>query len=94
VEFKYDGGSLGKGAFLPLLIDGENMSQGRTGCSIPHLISLDKTLDIGTDAAAPATNDDPPCGSEFNGVIKWVQIDLEMDDYRHMIDTDHWSTCF
>jgi hypothetical protein len=28
-------------------------------------------------------------GFEFNGVINWVQFDLEPDDQSHMIDTDH-----
>ncbi len=39
----------------------------------------------------PVTDDYPARGNEFNGVIKWVQIDLEPDDHSHMIDADHMA---
>ena len=67
------------------------MGQGRTERSIPYLISLDETLDVGTDAGTPVTDDYPARGNEFNGVIKWVQVDLEPDDHSHMIDSDHMA---
>jgi arylsulfatase len=91
LEFKYDGGGLGKGADLLLLVEGEKVGEGRTERSIPYLISLDETLDIGTDTGTPATDDYPARGNEFNGVIKWVQVDLEPDDHSHMIDMDHMA---
>ena len=49
------------------------------------------SLDVGTDAGTPVTDDYPARGNEFNGKIKWVQIDLEPDDHSHMIDTDHMA---
>jgi arylsulfatase A-like enzyme len=91
IEFRYDGGGAGKGADLVLFIEGEEMGQGRTERSIPYLISLDETLDIGTDAGTPVTDDYPARGNEFNGKIKWVQIDLEPDDHSHMTDSDHMA---
>ena len=91
IEFRYDGGGAGKGADLVLFIEGEEVGQGRTERSIPYLISLDETLDVGTDAGTPVTDDYPARGNEFNGKIKWVQIDLEPDDHSHMIDTDHMA---
>ena len=39
----------------------------------------------------PATDDYPACNDEFNGVIKWVKVDLEPDDHSHMIDADHMA---
>jgi arylsulfatase len=89
IEFKYDGGGTGKGADLVLFVEGQQVGEGRTERSIPYLISLDETLDVGTDAGTPVTTDYPARGNEFNGTINWVQIDLEPDDHSHMIDTDH-----
>jgi hypothetical protein len=91
IEFRYDGGGTGKGADLVLFVEGEEVGKGRTERSIPYLISLDETLDVGTDAGTPVTDDYPARGNEFNGVINWVQIDLEPDDHSHMIDTDHMA---
>jgi arylsulfatase len=91
IEFQYDGGGTGKGADLVLFVEGEKVGEGRTERSIPYLISLDETLDVGTDAGTPVTDDYPARGNEFNGTIKWVQIDLEPDDHSHMIDTDHMA---
>lgn len=59
-----------------LFIEGEKVGQGRTERSIPYLISLDETLDVGTDAGTPVTDDYPARSNEFNGKINWVQIDL------------------
>ncbi len=56
---------------------------------MPYLISLDETLDFGTDTGNPATDDYPARDNEFNGRIKWAQIDLEPDDHSHMIDAEH-----
>jgi NAD(P)-dependent dehydrogenase (short-subunit alcohol dehydrogenase family) len=43
------------------------------------------------DAGTPVTDDYPARGNEFNGTIKWVQIDLEPDDHSHTLDTDHMA---
>jgi arylsulfatase len=91
IELRYDGGGTGKGADLVLFVEGEEVGQGRTERSIPYLISLDETLDVGTDAGTPVTDDYPARGNEFNGVINWVQIDLEPDDHSHMIDSEHMA---
>ena len=91
VEFRYDGGGAGKGADLGLIVDGVEVGSGRTERSIPYIISLDETLDVGTDAGTPVTDDYPARGNEFNGKIAWVQVDLEPDDHTHMIDTEHMA---
>ena len=91
VEFRYDGGGTGMGADLGLLVDGAEVGVGRTERSIPYLISLDETLDVGTDSGTPVTDDYPARGNEFNGKISWVQVDLEPDDHTHMIDTEHMA---
>ncbi len=91
VEFRYDGGGAGKGGDLGLIVDGAEVGSGRTERSIPYIISLDETLDVGTDAGTPVTDDYPARGNQFNGKISWVQVDLEPDDHTHMIDTEHMA---
>ena len=91
IEFRYDGGGAGKGADLVLLVDGEQVGAGRTERSIPYLISLDETLDVGTDAGTPVTDDYPARGNEFTGTVNWVQIDLEPDDHSHTLDDAHMA---
>jgi hypothetical protein len=91
LEFRYDGGGVGKGAELVLFVDGEQVGEGRTERSIPYLISLDETLDVGTDNGTPVTDDYPPRGNEYNGTIAWVQIDLEPDDHSHMLDSEQMA---
>jgi arylsulfatase len=89
IEFKYDGGGVGKGADLTLYVDGMEVGSGRTEHSIPYLTSLDETLDIGVDDASPVTEDYSTKNARFTGKINWVQINLGLDDHSHMIDTDH-----
>lgn len=86
-EFNYDGGGTGKGANLELYIDGKPVGSGRTDQSIPYLISLDETLDVGTDEATPVTPDYPKTSRKFTGKINWVQIDLGLDDNSHLLDS-------
>ena len=43
------------------------------------------------DAGTPVADDYRARGYEFNGKIKWVQIDLKPDDHSHMIDSDHMA---
>lgn len=91
IEFRYDGGGTGKGADLVLYVEGGKVGEGRTEHSSPYLTSLDETLDVGTDAGTPVTNDHPVRGNEFNGRVKWVQVYLEPDDHSHMIGSGHMA---
>jgi arylsulfatase len=91
IEFRYDGGGAGKGADLVLFVDGNEVGRGRTERSIPYLISLDETLDVGVDAGTPVTDDYPARGNEFTGAVQWVQIDLDPDDDAHVVDADHMA---
>ena len=48
---------------------------------------MDETLEVGCDAGEPVSPDYGPRGNEFNGKIKWVQIDIDSaaKDADHMI---------
>jgi arylsulfatase A-like enzyme len=52
-DFKYDGPGLGKSGTGTLTVDGRVLSQQKMEHTIPFLMSLDETLDIGLDTRTP-----------------------------------------
>jgi len=76
VDFKYDGGGIGKGGTGSLLVDGQPVAQGRIDRTIPIRITLDEGLDIGEDTGTPVNlSYDVPF--KFTGKIEKVTIDLK-----------------
>jgi arylsulfatase A-like enzyme len=76
VDFKYDGGGLGKGGVVTLFVNDKQVAQGRVEKTVPARFSADETFDIGIDTGSPISND---YESPFNysGTIEKVVIDLE-----------------
>ena len=90
VEFAYDGGGLGKGGTFSLFVDGAKTGEGRAHATVPMLFSADETTDIGADTGTPVTDDLAGSEAEFNGRVRWVQIDVG-DDAKgadHLITAD------
>ena len=87
VEFKYDGGGLGKGGDVTLFVDGEQAGSGRVDSTIPMIFSADETTDLGEDTGTSVSDDYAPHASSFNGQVRWVQIDLAdaAEDSDHLI---------
>jgi arylsulfatase len=77
MEFAYDGGGVGKGGIATLYIDGKPVGTGRVEATMPFMLSLGETLDVGGDLGSPVSDDYPARGNEFTGEINWVQIDVE-----------------
>jgi hypothetical protein len=75
VDFKYDGGGLGKGGTATLIVDGRQVTQGRIERTIPFRISADETLDIGEDTGTPVS-EDYQVPFKFSGDVKKVAIQL------------------
>lgn len=46
--------------------DGQQVGEERIERSVPYLISLDETLDVGTDTGTPVTDDYPAGGKRFS----------------------------
>jgi arylsulfatase A-like enzyme len=84
-EFAYDGGGLGKGGTVTLYLDGAKVGQGRVDATEPMIFSGDETTDVGSDTATPVSDDYHPKTSAFTGRVRWVQIDLDIDDHDHLI---------
>jgi arylsulfatase A-like enzyme len=85
MEFTYDGGGLAKGGDVTLFIDGDKVGEGRVAATEPMIFSGDETTDVGSDSATPVSDDYGPKTSAFTGRVRWVQIDLDMDDHDHLI---------
>jgi arylsulfatase len=86
-EFAYDGGGLGKGGTATLYVDGDKVGEGRVEATVPMLFSGDETLDLGSDSGTPVTDDLGVDELEFNGRVRWVEIDLgdDAEDADHLI---------
>jgi len=87
MEFGYDGGGLGKGGDVSLFVDGQPAGSGRVESTIPMIFSADETTDLGEDTGTSVTDDYAPHHSNFNGRVRWVQIDLNdaAEDNDHLI---------
>jgi arylsulfatase len=79
MDFKYEGGGIGKGGTATLSVDGTQVAQGRIDRTIPIRIALDEGLDIGEDTGTPVnlTYDVP---FRFTGTLGKVTIDLKGSD--------------
>jgi arylsulfatase A-like enzyme len=87
-EFTYDGGGLGKGGTVSLYVDGAKVGEGRVDATQPMVFSADETTDVGSDTATPVSDDYSPKTSAFSGRVRWVQIDLDVDDHDHLISPE------
>ena len=77
LDFKYDGGGIGKGGIATLTVDGRKAGEGRIERTLPFRISLDETLDIGEDTGTPVCEDYvEQMPFKFTGTLKQVVINI------------------
>jgi arylsulfatase len=76
VDFKYDGGGMGKGGTITMTANGKTIAEGRLERTIPIQFSLGEGLDVGMDIGSPVdfTYKLP---FKFTGKIEKVTIDLK-----------------
>jgi len=70
-DFKYDGPGLGKGGTGVLTVDGKVLSRQKMDHSIPFLMALDESLDIGMDTRTPV-DESYKLPFKFTGTINRV----------------------
>jgi hypothetical protein len=56
-DFKYNGPGPGKGGTGVLTVDGKESARKTIPHTIPLLMSIDETFDVGVDTSRPVTND-------------------------------------
>jgi Sulfatase len=90
MEFKYDGGGLGKGGTAILYVDGKKVGEGKVAATAAMVFSADDGLDIGVDTGSPVSQDYKPHGNEFTGRIKGVEITIAeaAEDLDHLIEPE------
>jgi arylsulfatase A-like enzyme len=78
LNFKYDGGGLGRGATGTLFVDGQPVAEGRILQTVPIRFSADETFDIGEDTGTPVVEDyAEKMPFAFTGTLKKFVVILE-----------------
>ena len=75
VDFKYDGGGMGKGGALTMSANGTTIAEGRLEKTIPMQMSLGEGLDIGMDVGS-AVDFTYTLPFAFTGQIEQVTVEL------------------
>jgi arylsulfatase len=76
MEFQYDGGGIGKGGTVTLLVNDKQAATGHIDKTEPARFSADETFDIGCDTGSPVSAD-YQSPFPFTGTLKKVEIKLE-----------------
>src|SRR6185437_13099920 len=84
-DFKYDGPGFGKGGTGVLSVDGKEVSRQTVKHSIPFLMSIDESFDIGIDTRT-AVDDTYKLPFEFNGTIDKLTYKLGPEQ---LSESDH-----
>ncbi len=74
-DFKYDGPGFGKGGTGVFTVDGRVLSEQKMEHTIPFIMALDETLDIGMDTRS-GVDDSYTLPFKFTGTINKVTYDL------------------
>jgi len=78
LNFKYDGGGIGRGATGTLFVDGQPVAEGRILQTVPIRFSADETFDIGEDTGTPVVEDyAEKMPFAFTGTLKKFVVILE-----------------
>jgi arylsulfatase A-like enzyme len=80
-SFKYDGPGFGKGGTGALTVDGRMLAQQKTEHTIPFLMSLDESLDIGMDTRTPV-DDSYELPFRFTGKIDKLTYKIGPEQLR------------
>jgi len=75
VDFKYDGGGIGKGGTASLFVNDRKVAEGRIDKTVPSRFG-NETLDVGMDNGSPVS-ESYKAPFAYAGTIKKVQINLQ-----------------
>jgi hypothetical protein len=75
VDFKYDGGGLGKGGLVTIYLNDKKVGEGRVEKTEWAVFSADETFDTGMDSASRVSAD-YQSPFPFPGVVNKVEIDI------------------
>ena len=75
-DFKYDGPGMGKGGSGILKVDGKEVTNKSISRTTPAILTIDETLDIGSDTRTPVDDADYKVPFRFTGTLTKVSIKL------------------
>jgi arylsulfatase len=75
MEFRYDGGGVGRGGDVTLFVDGLEVGRGRVEATQPRVSSLDETAGVGMAPGSPVAEGFTPGDSRFSGRVKWLRLE-------------------
>jgi arylsulfatase A-like enzyme len=75
-DFTYDGPGFGKGGTGVLKVDGNEVANKKIPHTIPFLMALDETFDVGVDTRTPVDDNDYQVPFRFTGKIAKLTIKL------------------
>jgi hypothetical protein len=75
-DFKYDGPGFGKGGSGTLKVDGKEVASRKAPHTIPFLMTIDESFDIGSDTRTPVDDKDYQVPFPFTGKIDKLTIKL------------------
>jgi arylsulfatase A-like enzyme len=75
-DFKYEGPGFGKGGTGVLSVDGKEVATKKMPHTIPFLMSIDETFDIGSDTRTPVDDKDYQVPFRFTGKLAKVTFKL------------------
>jgi hypothetical protein len=75
-EFKYDGPGMAKGGNGVLKVDGKEVATKSIPHTIPAILTIDETLDLGSDTRTPVDDADYQVPFRFTGTLNNVSFKL------------------
>ena len=75
-DFKYDGPGVAKGGVGVLQVDGEAVATKRMPRTIPFVMPVDETFDVGLDTRTSVNENDYQVPFPYNGKIDKLTFDL------------------
>jgi arylsulfatase A-like enzyme len=75
-DFKYDGPGMAKGGTGVLTVDGKEVANQKVPRTIPALLTIDETFDVGSDTRTPVDDADYHVPFDFTGTIDKVTVAL------------------
>jgi arylsulfatase len=76
-DFRYNGPGFGKGGTGTLTVDDHTVASSPVPHTIPFIITLEETFDVGVDTRTPVNDKDYQVPFKFNGTIDKVTFKLE-----------------
>jgi arylsulfatase len=76
-DFEYDGGGFGKGGTGTLTVDGKRGEPQKLPNTIPVLLTIDESFDVGVDTRSPVDDNDYQVPFKFNGTVHKVTVALD-----------------